>query len=95
MGLIIDVDMDGYKLAEEIYGKILKDSCHEISYEDMVRAISFWGLNEEAPITTRIGFVCYCARLKLKKAIEQALVWGDYSMLYMFLQSTNFKSSYQ
>ena len=72
--------MNGYELAEEIFKRIGKNPKHEISYEDMIRTISFWGFNEEASKSTTIGFVCYCARQKFKKIFEQALVFGNFGM---------------
>ena len=73
--------VSGYVLADEVFEKIRQDKNHEISDKDMVRVLSFWGFNEEASHNTKIGFVCYCARLRLKKIIEKALVFSDYSML--------------
>ena len=77
--------MTGYDLADEIFKNIGKTENHEISLEDMIRVLSFWGFNEEAPRNDKIGFVCYCARERLKKTIEKALVWGDYTLLNEFI----------
>lgn len=76
--------MTGYELADEVFENIGKDINHEISLKDMVRVISFWGYNEEAERTSKIGFVCYCARERLKMTIEKALVYGDSTMLNDF-----------
>ena len=74
--------MNGYELAEEIFKRIGENPNHEISYEDMIRVISFWGFNEESDRAdnNKIGFVCYCARQKIKKIFEQALVYGNFEM---------------
>lgn len=80
--------MTGYDLADEIFDNIGKDKNHNISLKDVVRVISFWGFNEEADKSTKIGFVCYCARDSLKKIIEKALVYGDYRMLDAFYKET-------
>ncbi len=77
---------NGYDLAEEVFKRIGEDKNHEISYNDMINVISFWGFNEEADRATTIGFVCYCARLKLKKVFERALVYGDYRMYDAFIK---------
>lgn len=73
--------MSGYELAEEVFKNIGKEKNHEISVDDLIRVISFWGFNEEAERTGKIGFVCYCAREKIKKIFEQALVWDNYKPL--------------
>ncbi len=70
--------INGYRLADEIFEKIGEDLHHEISIEDTIKIISFFGFNEEASRSTTIGFVCYCARQKIKKIIENALVWCNY-----------------
>lgn len=72
--------INGYDLADEMFTNIGKNENHEPSIEDTLRIISFWGFNEEAPHTNKIGFVCYCARNKIKKILEQALVYGDFSL---------------
>jgi len=72
--------MNGYDLAEEVFHNIGKEEYHEISSQDAVRIISFFGFNDEAE-HGKIGFVCRCARGKVKKCFEQALVWGDYLLL--------------
>ena len=72
--------MNGYDLADEVYRNIGKNKNHEISLKDAIRVISFWGFNEEASRTSKIGFVCYCARERIKKTFERALVWGDFRM---------------
>lgn len=70
--------MNGYDLCEKVFVNIGKDKKHKISMEDMIRVISFWGLNEEAPKTSKIGFVCSCARDRMRDIIEKALVYGDF-----------------
>ena len=75
---------NGYALAYEMFNKIGKDEKHELSIEDALRVISFWGFNEEAPKNNRIGFVCYCAREKFKKIFEQALVYGNFTQYEEF-----------
>lgn len=72
--------MDGYDLAEEIFHNIGLNENHEISLNDAIRVISFWGFNEEASRTSKIGFVCYCARERIKKTFERALVWDDFTL---------------
>ena len=71
---------NGYALAEEVFDKIGKDEKHEISIEDALRIISFWGFNEAASVNSKIGFVSYCAREKFKKIFEQALVYGNFGL---------------
>lgn len=72
--------MDGYDLAEEIFHNIGLNENHEISLNDAIRVISAWGFNEEASRTSKIGFVCYCARERIKKTFERALVWDDFTL---------------
>ena len=38
------------------------------------------GRNEEGRRTSKIGFVCYCARERIKKTFERALVWDDFTL---------------
>ena len=73
------MDTTGYDLADKVFKNIGKNPKHKISYEDMIKVISFWGFNYEAPRSTRIGFVCYCARERLKEIFEAALVYDKYS----------------
>ena len=72
--------MDGYALAKEVYRNIGLNENHEISLDDALRVISFWGFNEEASRTSKIGFVCYCARERIKKTLEGAIVWDDFTL---------------
>ena len=72
--------MDGYDLADEVFRNIGLNETHEISLNDAIRVISFWGFNEEASKTSKIGFVCYCARERIKKTFERALVWDDFTL---------------
>ena len=72
--------MDGYDLAKEVYRNIGQDENHEISWDDAMRVISFWGFNEEASKTSKIGFVCYCARERIKKTFDAALVWDNFTL---------------
>lgn len=72
--------MDGYDLAYEVYNNIGLNENHEISLDDAIRVISFWGFNEEASRTSKIGFVCYCARERIKKTFESALVYDDFTL---------------
>jgi hypothetical protein len=72
--------MDGYDLANEVFCNIGLNANHEISLNDTIRVISFFGYNEEADRTSKIGFVCYCARERIKKTIESALVWDDFAL---------------
>jgi hypothetical protein len=72
--------MDGYDLAYEVYHNIGLNENHEISLDDAIRVISFWGFNEETSKTSTIGFVCYCARERIKKTFERALVWDDFTL---------------
>lgn len=72
--------MEGYDLADEVYNNIGLNENHEISLDDAIRVISFWGFNEEASKTSKIGFVCYCARERIKKTFERALVWDDFTL---------------
>lgn len=69
---------NGYDLAKEMFDKIGKNEEHEATIEDALRIISFWGFNEEAPVNSKIGFVCYCAREKIKKVLIDALVFDDF-----------------
>lgn len=73
--------MDGYDLADEVFRNIGLNENHEISLNDTIRVISFWGFNEEASRTTKIGFVCYCARERIKKTFESALVYDNFTLL--------------
>lgn len=70
--------MDGYALADEVFHNIGLNENHEISLDDALRVLSFWGFNEEASKTSKIGFVCSCARERIKKTIESALVWDNF-----------------
>ena len=70
--------MNGYALADEVFRNIGLNENHEISLDDALRVISFWGFNEEASRTSKIGFVCYCARERIKKTLEDAIVWDDF-----------------
>ena len=72
--------MNGYDLAKEVYHNIGLNENHEISWDDAMRVLSFWGFNEEASKTSKIGFVCYCAREKIKKTLENAIVWDDFAL---------------
>lgn len=72
--------MDGYDLAYEVYNNIGLNENHEISLDDAIRVISFWGFNEESSRSSTIGFVCYCARERIKKTFERALVWDDFTL---------------
>lgn len=71
---------NGYDLAYELFNKIGNNENHELSIEDTLRVISFWGFNEESSTNSMIGFVCYCAREKLKKVFEQALVYDNFDL---------------
>ena len=71
---------NGYAVADEMFNKIGKNEKHEATIEDALRIISFYGFNEEATINSKIGFVCYCARAKIKQVLECALVFGDFSL---------------
>ena len=71
--------MSGYDLADEVFRNIGLNENHEISINDAIRVISFWGF-EESNRTSKIGFVCYCAREKIKKTIESALVWDNFTL---------------
>ena len=75
---------DGYDLADEMYENIGKTENHEPSIEDALTIISFWGFNEESSKTNKIGFICDCARGKIKKILERALVYGDFKMYEEF-----------
>lgn len=83
--------MGGYELAEEVFNNIGKSKDHKISIDDTIRVISFWGFNEESDINrgSSIGFVCYCARQRVKEIFEQALVYNDYSQFDEFQQKVN------
>lgn len=70
--------MNGYDLADEVFRNIGLDENHEISLNDAIRVISFWGFNEVASRSSKIGFVCYCAREKIKKIFESALIWDNF-----------------
>lgn len=72
--------MDGYALADEVFHNIGLNENHEISLDDALRVISFWGFNEEASRTSKIGFVCYCARERINKTFESALVWDNFTL---------------
>ena len=72
--------MDGYDLADEVFHNIGLNENHEISLNDALKVISFWGFNEEAERTSKIGFVCYCARERIKKTFENALVWDNFTL---------------
>ena len=72
--------MGGYDLADEVFRNIGSDENHEISLNDTIRVISFFGFNEETSRTSKIGFVCYCAREKIKKTFERALVYNNWTL---------------
>jgi hypothetical protein len=72
--------MNGYDLADEVVRNIGLNENHEISLNDTIRVISSWGFNEEANRASKIGFVCYCARERIKKTFESALVWDDFTL---------------
>jgi hypothetical protein len=72
--------MDGYNLADEVFRNIGLNENHEISLDDTLRVISFFGYNEEGDRTSKIGFVCYCARERIKKTFESALVRDDFAL---------------
>lgn len=76
--------MDGYSLVDKVLKNIEMDENHEVSIEDMIEVFSFFGLNTQASKTSRIGFVCDCARIKLKRVIEEALVWNNYEEFEKF-----------
>ena len=78
--MVTSQSKEGYILAREIYTNIERDENHEISIEDMIRVVSFWGFNEESAKDNTIGFVCSCARDKIKKIFETALVYGDFTL---------------
>ena len=71
---------NGYDLADEMFTNIRENENHEPSIEDTLRIISFWGFNETVSHSDKIGFVCYCAENKIKKILEQALIYGDFSL---------------
>ena len=73
-------EMNGYDLAEEIFNNIGLSENHDISIHDAIRVISFFGFNDSASKTSKIGFVCYCARDKIKEIFEKALVYNDFSL---------------
>lgn len=81
--------MDGRELAEEVFHNIGLNENHEISNNDVVRVISFWGFNEDSSRSTRIGFVCYCAREKIRKAFEKGLVYRDFKLFDELMESIN------
>ena len=72
--------MDGYDLANEVFRNIGSNKSHKISLDDAIRVISFFGFNEEASKTSKIGFVCCCARERIKKTFEDALVWNNFTL---------------
>ena len=80
------VKSNGYDLANEVFHNIGKNNKHEISMEDMIRVISFWGFNREARLG-RIGFVCSCATDKMEKILEKALVFNDFRMFNQFVKN--------
>ena len=75
---------DGYDLADEMFEKIGKQEDHLPTFDDALMIISFWGYNEVAIRGSKIGFVCYAAREKIRKTIEHALVYGDFKMYEEF-----------
>lgn len=81
--------MNGYELAEEVYNNIGLDENHEISNEDVIRIISFFGYNESSYRNSTIGFVCHCAREKIQKAFEEAIVYGDFKRFDELMVSIN------
>lgn len=81
--------MNGYELAEEVYNNIGLTEDYEISNDDVVRVISFWGYNESSSRTSRVGFVCYSAREKIRKAFEKGLVYGDFTLFDELIASIN------
>ena len=81
--------MNGYELAKEVFHNIGLNENHEISNNDAVRVISFWGFNEDSSRSTKIGFVCYCAREKIRKAFEKGLVYGDFKLFDELMESIN------
>ena len=81
--------MNGYELAKEVFHNIGLNENHEISNNDAVRVISFWGFNEDSSCSTKIGFVCYCAREKIREAFEKGLVYGDFKLFDELMESIN------
>lgn len=81
------VESNGYDLANEVFHNIVKNNNHEISMEDMIRVISFWGFNKEAPKSGRIGFVCDCATNKMEKILEKALMFNDFTMFNQLVKN--------
>ena len=79
----------GYDMVNEVFDNIGLDGNHEISLNDMIRVISFFGFNEEASSRGKIGFICTCARNKVKKIFEKALVWGDFSGFDEMIEAIN------
>lgn len=84
--------MDGYDLADEVFRNIGLNENHEISLNDTIRVISFWGFNEEAERTSKIGFVCYCARERIKKTFENALVWDNFTLFDEMVKNIQVRS---
>ena len=72
--------MNGYKLADEVFYNTGLNENNEISLDDAIKVISFFGYNEDANRGTKIGFVCYCARERIKKTFERALVYDDFTL---------------
>ena len=85
--------MDGYDLADEVFCNIGLNENHEISLNDAIRVISFWGFNEEAKKTSKIGFVCDCARGRIKKTFENALLWDDFALFDEMVKTIQARSS--
>lgn len=81
--------MDGYELAEEVFHNIGLNENHEISNNDAIRVISFFGFNEESKKNSTIGFVCSCAREKIRIAFEKGLVYGDFKLFDELMESIN------
>ena len=81
--------MNGYELTQEVFNDIGYNENNEISNDDAVRVISFFGYNESCSRTTQTGLVCYCAREKIRKAFEEALVYGDFKLFDELMVSIN------
>lgn len=75
--------MSGYELVDKIDKHLRKDK--NMSDTDAVDLISFFGFNEESSPVTKIGLLCRMARDRVKSAMEQALVYGNYEQLDKFM----------
>ena len=76
--------LNGYRLVEDVFNRN-KERHGIISNEDTIEVISAFGFNETSPTNTLIGHICSMARERVRKIIEEALVYDDYTEFDIFM----------